>query len=149
MAIADRIVVMNGGRIEDCGPPDRVYRQPGSLFAAGFMGEMNRIPATRKDATIETELGPLPTPDNVPSGALTLCLRPEQIGTGSGGWKMGRARIEDAAFFGTHFRCHLSPEAAPELTLIAHMPPNARPEAGSTVALSADPADLSIFEAAP
>ncbi len=147
MAIADRIVVMNGGRIEDCGPPDRVYRQPGSLFAAGFMGEMNRIPGTRKGPMIETAVGPLPAPDGTPTGALTLCLRPEQIGIGKGGWDMGQARITDAAFFGTHFRCHLAPEAAPDLALIAHLPPNARPEVGSVVTLTADPADLSIFEA--
>ena len=147
MAIADRIVVMNGGRIEDCGPPDRIYRRPGSLFAAGFMGEMNRIPGTRNGDVIETPIGPLPAPEDAPQGKVTLCLRPEQIGTGRGAWDMGQARIIDAAFFGTHFRCHLAPEAAPDLGLIAHLPPNARPEAGSTVTLSADPADLSIFEA--
>jgi spermidine/putrescine transport system ATP-binding protein len=151
MALADRIVVMNGGKIEDCGPPDRVYRRPGSLFAAGFMGEMNQIPATLratlKGAMIETALGQLPAPEGTPTGALALCLRPEQIGTGKGGWDMGQARIIDAAFFGTHFRCHMAPVAAPDLALIAHLPPNARPEAGSIVTLSADPADLSIFEA--
>ena len=147
MAIADRIVVMNGGRIEDCGPPDRVYRQPGSLFAAGFMGEMNCIPGTRKGHVIETAIGPLPAPDGTPTGALTLCLRPEQIGMGKGGWDMGQARIMDTAFFGTHFRCHLAPGAAPDLALIAHLPPNARPEQGGIITLSADPADLSIFEA--
>nr|WP_275263524.1 TOBE domain-containing protein [Roseovarius dicentrarchi] len=108
---------------------------------------MNRIPGTRKGAVIETAIGPLPAPDGTPAGALTLCLRPEQIGTGKGGWDMGQARIMDAAFFGTHFRCQLAPVAAPELVLIAHLPPNARPEQGSTVCLSADPADLSIFEA--
>ncbi|HEY9040371.1 MAG TPA: TOBE domain-containing protein [Roseovarius sp.] len=92
-------------------------------------------------------MGSLPAPNATPTGALTLCLRPEQIGMGKGGWDMGQARITDAAFFGTHFRCHLAPEAASELALIAHLPPNARPEAGSIVSLSADPADLSIFKA--
>lgn len=145
MAIADRIVVMNKGRIEDCGPPDRIYRRPRSLFAANFMGEMNRIPAKRAGARIETPLGSLPAPEDAPQGALTLCLRPEQIGTGDGAWQMGRATIRDAAFFGTHFRCHLLPEAAPDLLLVAHLPPNSRPEAGDGVHLSADPADLSIF----
>lgn len=149
MAIADRIVVMNGGKIEDCGPPDRVYRKPGSLFAAGFMGEMNRIPGIRKGTRIETAVGLLPAPADTPSGALTLCLRPEQIGTDRGNWNMGQARIHDAAFFGTHFRCQLTPEAAPNLALIAHLPPNAKPEDGSIVTLSADPADLTIFEAQP
>ncbi|MFD0857805.1 ABC transporter ATP-binding protein [Roseovarius aquimarinus] len=147
MAIADRIVVMNGGRIEDCGPPDRIYRRPGSLFAAGFMGEMNRIPGTRSGDMIETPIGALPAPEAAPEGPLTLCLRPEQIGTGKGPWDMGAARITDAAFFGTHFLCHLAPEAAPDMDLIAHLPPGARPERGSIVRLSADPADLSIFEA--
>jgi spermidine/putrescine transport system ATP-binding protein len=147
MAIADRIVVMNGGRIEDCGPPDRVYRRPGSLFSAGFMGEMNRIAATRKGPVIETALGPLPAPKDAPQGQITLCLRPEQIETRKNGWNMGHARIIDAAFFGTHFRCHLAPEAAPDLSIIAHLPPGARPEAGSTVALWADSADITIFEA--
>jgi len=138
---------MNGGKIEDCGPPDRIYRKPGSLFSAGFMGEMNRIPGTRKEGVIETALGALPAPGGAPHGKITLCLRPEQIGTGRGTWDMGRARITDAAFFGTHFRCHLAPEAAPDMDLIAHLPPGARPETGSSVTLSADPADLSIFEA--
>lgn len=147
MAIADRIVVMNGGRIEDCGPPDRIYRKPGSLFTAGFMGEMNRIPATCNGAVIDTALGPLPAPDGTPDGALILCLRPEQIAAGAGAWTMGQVRITDAAFFGTHFRCHLAPMAAPDLPLIAHLPPDARPEVGSIITLSAKPADLSIFKA--
>jgi len=43
MAIADRIVVMNGGRIEDQGPPRDVYLRPKTLFSAGFMGDVNRI----------------------------------------------------------------------------------------------------------
>ncbi|MFN2332698.1 MAG: ABC transporter ATP-binding protein [Halomonas sp.] len=60
MAIADRIVVMNAGRIEDQGPPDRVYRRPCSLFAANFMGEVNQIPAWRDQGGLETPLGPLP-----------------------------------------------------------------------------------------
>ena len=39
MAIADRIVVMNQGRIEDVGPPQDIYLRPKSLFSAAFMGE--------------------------------------------------------------------------------------------------------------
>ena len=148
MAIADRIVVMNRGRIEDVGPPDRVYRKPRTLFAAGFMGEMNRIAGHRKGEWIETPLGALPAGD-APQGAVAICLRPEQIGTKGEGWKMGRATIIDAAFFGTHFRVHLAPEAAPDLILVAHLPPNARPEVNATLTLTADPGDLSIFAGQP
>ena len=38
MSIADRIVVMNKGRIEDIGPPSRIYLRPATRFAATFMG---------------------------------------------------------------------------------------------------------------
>ena len=43
MAIADRIVVMNAGRIEDLGTPAQVYLQPRSRFSAAFMGEVNLL----------------------------------------------------------------------------------------------------------
>ncbi|MBE9552237.1 MAG: ABC transporter ATP-binding protein, partial [Proteobacteria bacterium] len=43
MAIADRIVVMNNGFIEDMGEPERIYLRPASRFTANFMGENNLI----------------------------------------------------------------------------------------------------------
>ncbi|TNC65044.1 ABC transporter ATP-binding protein [Rubellimicrobium roseum] len=143
MAIADRIVVMNAGRIEDQGPPDRVYRRPASLFTAGFMGEMNRIPARRGPNGIETRLGVLPVA--VPGSAprLTVCLRPEALWDGAGDWDLGPAQVEDTAFFGTHFRAHLVPERAPDLRLVAHFPPAQAPE--PVVRLSVDSQELSIF----
>ncbi len=36
--MADRVVVMNGGRIEQAGRPQELYRRPASRFVAGFMG---------------------------------------------------------------------------------------------------------------
>jgi spermidine/putrescine ABC transporter ATP-binding subunit len=41
LAISDRIVVMNAGRIEQVGTPGAIYRQPGTLFVARFIGESN------------------------------------------------------------------------------------------------------------
>ncbi len=145
MAIADRIVVMNAGRIEDQGPPDRVYRKPASLFAAGFMGEMNRMRGEGRDGRIETPFGDLP--DWVPSaGPLVICLRPEALRAGTGRWKLGPARIEEVAFFGTHYRVHLIPDAAPAIRLVAHLPPDSRPSAGAMIDLAADPAEVSVFK---
>ena len=46
MAIADNIALVNEGRIEDYGPPDRVYLRPATLFAARFMGESNIFEGT-------------------------------------------------------------------------------------------------------
>ena len=45
-AVADRIVVMNQGRIEQVGSPVAVYRDPATLFVADFVGRINALPAT-------------------------------------------------------------------------------------------------------
>ncbi|WP_323053858.1 TOBE domain-containing protein [Thermomicrobium sp. 4228-Ro] len=46
LAIADRIVVMNSGRIEQIDSPPAIYNRPATLFVARFMGDNNIIPAT-------------------------------------------------------------------------------------------------------
>ena len=142
MAIADRIVVMNAGRIEDEGSPSRIYRSPATQFAADFMGEMNHVPGRGTGAAVETPLGRLP---GAAHGPVTVCLRPEAIRTDDGGVPLGLARVRDAAFFGTHHRAHLIPEAAPDLVLIAHLPPGAAPRGGDVLSLSADAHALIAF----
>ena len=135
MAVADRIVVMNQGRIADLGPPQSVYLRPASLFSAQFMGEITLIPATAQGKGLATPLGELSIAP-VTTGAQMLGLRPESIGL-SGDIALGPARLTDAAFFGTHHRCHFSPLAAPDLTLIAHLPQQPAPEVGSILSLFA------------
>lgn len=135
MAIADRIVVMNQGQIEDIGPPQDIYLAPKSLFSAAFMGEINLIPATPNGKGIDTPLGPIAVAATSIKPQ-TLCLRPENIGL-SGDLALGPARLIDAAFFGTHHRCHFAPLAAPDLTLIAHLPQSGHPEVGSVLPLFA------------
>jgi len=127
MAIADRIVVMNAGRVEDFGPPRQVYLQPKTLFTAGFMGEVNRIPVTNGQAPF----GPLPVPDG------TLCLRPEAI-SATGSLHIGLCKVIDIAFFGTHVRVHVTPLSAPDLALVVHLPQSAVPEVGAVLDLGAE-----------
>ena len=144
MAIADRIVVMNAGRIEDEGAPRRIYREPRTLFAAGFMGEINRIPARAVAGRVETPFGPLPAAPPA-EGGLVACLRPEALSPAPAPFGIGPARVRDAAFFGTYCRAHVVPEAAPHLTLVAHLPPDAVPEEGAVLTLHADPDALAVF----
>jgi spermidine/putrescine transport system ATP-binding protein len=127
MAIADRIVVMNQGRIEDQGPPRQVYLQPKTLFTAGFMGEVNRIPV----AGGMTAFGPVPVADGV------LCLRPEAIST-TGSLHIGLCQVREAAFFGTHVRAHVTPLTAPDLRLVVHLPQSHLPEPGAVLNLGAE-----------
>jgi spermidine/putrescine transport system ATP-binding protein len=146
MAIADRIVVMNAGRIEDEGTPERIYRHPRTLFAADFMGEMNHIPVRATADGVETPFGRLAR-SGAEAGPAVLCLRPEAIGTGAGEIAIGRATVRDAAFFGTHCRVHIVPEAAPDLVLVAHLPPGRLPAPGETLMLAAGAETACVFPA--
>jgi multiple sugar transport system ATP-binding protein len=86
MTLADRVVVMNGGYIEQTGTPDEVYHAPSSLFVAGFIGAptMNLIPA-RPTPDGKLNLGndgglvPLPPGRSAPAGDLVFGLRPEDV----------------------------------------------------------------------
>lgn len=144
MAISDRIVVMNAGRIEDAGPPLRIYREPASLFAADFMGEMNHIPAQVGPQGAQTALTNLPAAD-LPPGAATVCIRPEAVRQDGTGIALGDATIRDATFFGTYTRAHVTPVTAPDMVLVAHLPPTSLPEAGAVLHLSVLPEDIRIF----
>jgi spermidine/putrescine transport system ATP-binding protein len=155
MAVADTVVVMNAGRIEDRGPPHRVYLQPRTFFSAGFMGEINMLPATvrERDAgavVLEAGCGVL----RLPAGALdgpgpeaTLLIRPEHFREpGPAALELGAARVEDAAFFGTHVRAHVR---LGDLPLVAHFPQGTRLAAGDDVALRVDPARVTALAGRP
>jgi spermidine/putrescine transport system ATP-binding protein len=133
MAVADRIVVMNQGRIEDIGAPQDIYLRPRSLFSAGFMGEINRIAARPVAGGVATEFGVLAV-TATGAEAQVLCLRPENVGL-AGELPLGRARLVDTAFFGTHHRCYFAPLGARDLRLVAHLPANAALVAGAEVDL--------------
>ena len=85
MAVADLLVVMNEGRIEDHGPPDRVYLRPRTRFTATFLGDSNliegRVVAAGAGWTdVDTDLGEVRVPGTAARDAKTTSvLRPEQI----------------------------------------------------------------------
>ena len=79
MTLADRIVVLNGGEVEQIGTPHEVYSNPASTFVAGFIGAppMNLVSAeAREDGiAIGDQILPAQTPHR---GKVTLGLRPER-----------------------------------------------------------------------
>ncbi len=89
MTLADRVVVMNNGRIEQVGPPQELYHRPATRFVAGFIGSpaMNFIPAALEDGAIRLPGGAvLPIPEArraryAPAAgrALLLGIRPEHL----------------------------------------------------------------------
>lgn len=80
LALADRIVLMNDGRVEQLGTPDQLYAQPVSSFAADFMGFENIF--TVDGSSLRSDYGHLPlgyTPD-----VAMLAWRPSAVTVGTG-----------------------------------------------------------------
>lgn len=88
MVMADRIVVMSNGRIEQVGTGDSIYASPRTRFVADFIGDANLIDC-KTDATgqLRTAHGdvalPYAVPDDEAFTKVTLMIRPERIGIGS------------------------------------------------------------------
>ena len=83
MTMADKIVVMNAGRVEQIGPPLQLYDHPSNQFVAGFIGSpaMNFLPGTIEPEGFRAEGGTLwPLPPGCPVGhAATYGVRPEHL----------------------------------------------------------------------
>jgi multiple sugar transport system ATP-binding protein len=91
MTMADRIVVMQGGRIEQVGAPLELYDRPANTFVAGFIGSpaMNMLPGSVRGGQALLEDGTmLPLPPGVVAGEgaeITYGVRPEHLGLGESG----------------------------------------------------------------
>ena len=128
LTMADRIVVMNLGAIEQVGTPLEIYREPGSPFVADFIGVMNFVAGTVvRDGTVRLGRAELACDvDGLPPGTgVTLAIRPEDIviHDGAGREANGLAmRVDALTFLGSFFRADLAGEAAPGVLLRADLP---------------------------
>jgi sn-glycerol 3-phosphate transport system ATP-binding protein len=92
MTLAQRMLVLNAGRLEQIGTPDEVYSTPASTFVAGFIGSppMNLLEGRAEAASFSVGGLSLPLPERAPrDGELIVGLRPEHAALGdSGGWAL-------------------------------------------------------------
>ncbi len=82
LSMADRIAVLNEGRIEQLGTPLELYRQPANRFVAAFLGEANFLAGqVAAPGRVDTEIGEfrLDTGSRAAGAAVELMLRPELI----------------------------------------------------------------------
>ncbi len=142
MAIADRLVVMNRGRIEDEGPPERVYRRPATRFAAAFLGETNAIPARVAGGRLATPLGDFGPAGGAEGARLVALIRPEHLRPDPDGPIRGRLR--EAVFQGQTRRVTVE---AGGIALVARLPVAA--PLAETVTLAFDPADIHCLPEEP
>ena len=83
LTMADRIVVMNQGAIEQVGAPQEIYRKPATAFVADFVGAMNFLDGTLRGARPRqgrrVSFACLPQDGLAPGSKVRLCIRPEDV----------------------------------------------------------------------
>ena len=153
MSIADTIVVLNRGRIEDQGSPRRVYLNPKSLFSATFLGESNIIPGTILGTDggrtkIDTPFGAWLIPQlDANTSQVWLVLKPEHVRIGkavNGSLSMGFAHVTDIVFQGANIKVFAKCEADGQDKISLQLPPDREVTVSSRIPIYATPADLVV-----
>ncbi len=146
-AVAQRVVILEQGRVAQIGTPDEVYRHPASPFVAHFLGLTNLLPAQVVSAdgriALETPIGTFTHP-NPERDARTVLLRPDRVDIGTGAGHGIEGTVEERSFRGPTLRAVVR---VGESRLTFDFPSGtALPEIGSRVSLSFDPSQaLQVF----
>ncbi|MEZ5784220.1 MAG: sn-glycerol-3-phosphate ABC transporter ATP-binding protein UgpC [Rhizobiaceae bacterium] len=147
MTLADRVVVMNGGVVEQMGPPLDLYDQPKSLFVAAFIGSP---PMNFLEGLVETgsmlvldDGTRLTLPRAVRSDArVTVGLRPEHLVLAQDGWPAAVSVVEPTGSE-TQITARLADRV---IRVLVRGRTRVRP--GETIHLTIAPDDLHVFDTA-
>lgn len=105
LSLADQVVLMRDGRVEQAGSPEEVYARPATRWVAGFLGAAEVVPGTAEDRRADTELGPVVL-DAPAHGPVDVLVRPEAVAVvraadaGEGATGGVRGRVLARTFFG-------------------------------------------------
>jgi ABC-type Fe3+/spermidine/putrescine transport system ATPase subunit len=108
MRLANRIAVMQAGRLIQDGSAEEIYAHPRTLFVSTFIGEANIFRGRRRDGRVELEIG-VEFASPGPDGRLAAVVRPQAMAVagrgralpGGCGFRLA-GRIEDVVFLGTN-----------------------------------------------
>jgi alpha-glucoside transport system ATP-binding protein len=157
MTLASRIVVLNGGNIEQVGPPLELYERPANVFVARFIGSpsMNmfegHISGTGAETTVELNHGgravvPVATSGGDSGSTVKLGVRSEDL-VPTDGEGLIQGTVEIVEGLGETTLIHLARGAHTEPP-IAKLPGIHRVDRGQAIRLAADPQKLHLFDVA-
>ncbi|MGD9941921.1 MAG: ABC transporter ATP-binding protein [Burkholderiaceae bacterium] len=150
MALSNRIVVMNEGRVEQVGAPEDVYARPASAFVAGFLGKTNvftgRILANDGTSMLIVDGESYPMSGSASQGPVTVQVRPERIRLETCSGKGLKARVVSRVFQGASWLYNLETRAGPVIVLSHNDGATTVPE-GAEVRLSWNADDMSVSPA--
>ncbi len=129
LAIADRCIVMQQGRIQQIGAPVELYTRPGNAFVADFMGTSNIIRGTvgREDNCVELPWGTFCHQSGKlanDGGNIIVCIRPKDVTLTKddpGTENTFRAKVTVRTFAGDFYKFLVAPEEKPEVEFLVHI----------------------------
>lgn len=136
-AIADRVAILNAGRLAQIGAPQELYRKPASAFVARFLGMHNVFPAHIEGGKLLTPFVALPAAANIPARPQVL-LRSDSMQLGAHGPQVLSGVLQAKQFRGSQWLATLSVQDA---QIEIELPSSAQlPGVGSPLQVSFDPA---------
>ena len=150
MTLADRLVAMNAGQVEQIGTPMELYERPASLFVAQFIGTppMNILPCVVRGG--QAKFGEIPMiPVSSPNGTqVSVGVRPEHIMVRDAMATPVRGLVELVERLGAETLAHVSIASERQMfTVVARVPAGQTPSEGEAVSLGARVSRLSLFDA--
>jgi ABC-type Fe3+/spermidine/putrescine transport system ATPase subunit len=149
-AVADRVVLMQAGRVVQVGTPEGVYRRPVSAWAANFLGLTNLLDASiLRLGQVETAIGTLQVRDRQSEigdlgSKVQLLIRPDAARVGEVGPNLLVGVVVERTFRGEYYR--LDVRHAGGVELIFNFPANvALPGPGESITLSLVPGALMLL----
>jgi ABC-type Fe3+/spermidine/putrescine transport system ATPase subunit len=146
--IADRVMIMQAGRIAQIGTPQEIYRRPSCRFVANFLGLSNQVKGmvvvNNGQSIVHTSIGDFPLNDWDQPGEVTVLLRPDTIHLGLAGEHKLSGSVEDVTFRGSASKVHIS---IAEQRFTFNFPTNtALPAKGDIVTISFNPEEtIQVF----
>ena len=107
LSLADRVVLMQTGRIAQMGRPHELYEQPNGRFSSTFLGKANIFSGTSDGQMIQVGSVRLPAPPGSPSGAVDCIVRPERMRFASS-QALLQGEIVARVFLGNHWLFQIS-----------------------------------------
>ncbi|MXX54346.1 MAG: ABC transporter ATP-binding protein, partial [Gemmatimonadetes bacterium] len=134
LSLGERVAVMDRGRVLQVGTPNEIYRSPGDLFVAGFVGSpaINRLTLMR-DGGGHLAGGPFRLAGDWPFDDATLAVRPEDLTLNAphADFEAAVIRVE---VLGSEQRVHL--DGPDDAAWVARVPPTLRVAAGEGIGVS-------------
>lgn len=140
MSLADTIVIVRDGRIEDMGSPEQLYLNPATAFSARFMGDSNIISGTVTAGgnSVDTAWGEVGvTTSSSPNESVTVSIRPEHLEIGpAGNSNLGEWIIAESHFLGQRHRVIARQDTH---EILVSLPPSSSIKPGERVTVGVAP----------